>query len=43
MVFLVIGWSGENIKQEMKTDRRKALKSEENKNEEYEESQITTK
>ena len=43
MVFLVIGWSGENIKQEKKTDRRKALKSEENKNEEYEESQITTK
>ena len=43
MVFLVIGWSGENIKQEKKTGRRKAMKSEENKNEEYEESQITTK
>ena len=41
MVFLVMGRSAENIEEKKKTNRWKALKSEE-KNEEYEESQITT-
>ena len=42
MVFLVMGWSAENIEEKKKTDRRKTLKSEKKKNEEYEESEITT-
>ena len=29
MVFLVMGWSAENIEEKKKTDRRKTLKSEE--------------
>ena len=29
MVFLVMGWSTENIEEKTKTDRRKTLKSEE--------------
>ena len=42
MVFLIIGWSAENIEEKKKTDRRKPLKSEKKENEEYEENQITT-
>ena len=42
MVFLVMGWSAENIDRKKKTDRIKTLKNEEKENEEYEESQITT-
>ena len=42
MVFLVIGWSVENIEEKKKTDRRKTWKSEEKEIEENEESQITT-
>ena len=42
MVFLVMVWGAENIEEKKKTDRRKTLKSEKKKNEEYEESEITT-
>ena len=35
-------WGAENIEEKKKTDRRKTLKSEKKKNEEYEESEITT-
>ena len=41
MVFLVMGWSAEN-EEKKKTDRRKTLKVKRKKNEEYDESQITT-
>ena len=37
-----MGWSAENIEEKKETDRRRTLKSEEKKNEEYKESQITT-
>ena len=43
MVFLVMGWSAENIKEKKKTDKKKHGKVKRKKNEEYEESQITTK
>ena len=42
MVFLVMGWSTENIEEKKKTDRKKHWKMKRKKNEEYEESQITT-
>ena len=41
MVFLVMGCSAEN-EEKKKTDRRKTLKVKRKKNEEYDESQITT-
>ena len=37
-----MGWSAENIEEKKETDRRRTLKSEEKKNEEYKKSQITT-
>ena len=42
MVFLVMQRSAENIEEKKNTDRRKTLKSEEKKNEECEESDLTT-
>ena len=41
MVFLVIGWSAENIEKKEK-NRRKIMEVKRKKNEEYEESQTTT-